>query len=279
MYFWLLSVLMIFILQCKPKEEQSAISSTWGNNSTPWPNGIVPYVFERNVPLHIQHRVHTAARRVTEQSEKIVQILPIQMAKKEGFDTTYFVTISFNTDSKCHATRGVYFNKPDAKKNFNIMSLSERCHVGNIMHEFMHLLGFAHEQNNPEAKIEIIRDRIEGPYLKQYQNFGDMDLTPHDTYSIMHYDSWKWSICSNPKAPKWNVLLKRSESERKNMPHISCRTKSWWDLTADKNNGIDCRKECEVFTLESGKPLHSNRIELSPDDIRGIRQIYVSLKK
>ena len=142
------------------------------------------------------------------------------------------------------------------------------------MHEFMHLLGFAHEQKNSNANLSIKEDRIQGEYLRQYRNFDDLALTPHDKFSIMHYDSWKWSICSNPKNAKWNVLLRKEESERPDMPHISCRDENWWDLTADKNNGDNCREECAVFHLEDGSTLHSNRLRLSPSDVEGIKIMY-----
>ncbi|CAG0915704.1 unnamed protein product [Notodromas monacha] len=88
---------------------------------------------------------------------------------------------------------------------------SSRCFVpGRLLHEFMHVLGFPHEQNrgdrdkyitvnwkNMERGMELNYRKLNG----RYTNAG-----PYDYYSILHY-----SLYSSAKDPLVRTLIPRQE--------------------------------------------------------------------
>ena len=81
----------------------------------------------------------------------------------------------------------------------NVMNLSSRCGVGNIVHEFLHNLGFFHEQSRSDrdkwVKIhfENIRSGLSGNFRKYTTSNSDNLGEDYDYGSIMHYPARAFS--------------------------------------------------------------------------------------
>ncbi len=65
-------------------------------------------------------------------------------------------------------------------------SQSEYCTKAVAVHEFGHAIGFAHEQNRPDAPGECFS-------LRQGTNGDTLDLTPYDRNSVMNYCAPEWN--------------------------------------------------------------------------------------
>ncbi|CAF3982505.1 unnamed protein product [Rotaria sordida] len=75
---------------------------------------------------------------------------------------------------------------------------------GRTMHEFIHTLGFYHEQSRPDrdAYVEIIWKNIQTNTQSNFQKYDNTAVntlnTPYDYASIMHYEETAFSINSSP---------------------------------------------------------------------------------
>ncbi|KAG1704023.1 Zinc metalloproteinase nas-7 [Nymphon striatum] len=89
------------------------------------------------------------------------------------------------------------------RKRGQRMSLGSGClDAENVRHEFMHVLGFYHEQNRPDRNkyVEVFYNNIQPRYNRSYQ-IMDLDTLgePYDYHSITHYKKYQCAI--NPKHP------------------------------------------------------------------------------
>lgn len=74
------------------------------------------------------------------------------------------------------------------------LSLADRCLVGRvIIHEFVHALGFFHEQSRPDRDqfIRVFLDRVQPNRRNQYSKLPEVLVnslgSPYDPISVMHY--------------------------------------------------------------------------------------------
>ena len=112
-------------------------------------------------------------------------------------DDRNFVNIT-NNNTGCHSWIG-RIQKP-APQQLNLYAPKDKigCLVhGTIMHEFMHALGFYHEQSRPDRDeyITVVEENvIEGKnaQFKKYQPIDTLD-TPYDLCSVMHYRTTAFS--------------------------------------------------------------------------------------
>ncbi|EDO36104.1 predicted protein, partial [Nematostella vectensis] len=96
------------------------------------------------------------------------------------------------------------------------LSIGSGCnHLGTILHEMMHAMGFWHAQSRPDRNqyVEVMWENIqpgkEHNFNKYSHNDVDVEELPYDTSSIMHYGNTYFSIngkntlqvIGNPSAP------------------------------------------------------------------------------
>jgi hypothetical protein len=95
-------------------------------------------------------------------------------------------------------------------------------HLGTIIHELVHSLGFAHMQSHGhrDGYIKVINENIMRGAEYQFEKFNPWDTTnfgtPYDYFSIMHYDSYAFSRNGKPtivaKSEKLNRIIGRMET-------------------------------------------------------------------
>ncbi|XP_062916156.1 LOW QUALITY PROTEIN: meprin A subunit beta [Mobula hypostoma] len=85
------------------------------------------------------------------------------------------------------------------------LSIGERCErIATIEHEFLHALGFWHEQSRPDRDdyVQIIWDRIEHGKEHNFNKYDDKvsisQNIPYDYTSVMHYSSTAFNNGSEP---------------------------------------------------------------------------------
>ncbi|XP_067834101.1 meprin A subunit beta [Heptranchias perlo] len=85
------------------------------------------------------------------------------------------------------------------------LSIGERCEkIGTIEHEFLHALGFWHEQSRADRDdyITIMWDRIDNGREHNFNKYDDKESTslniPYDYTSVMHYSSTAFNNGSEP---------------------------------------------------------------------------------
>ncbi|CAF3779892.1 unnamed protein product, partial [Rotaria sp. Silwood1] len=158
-----------------------------------WTNGIVPYQFASGYTIEQQATIIGAMRRL-ESSTAINNARCIQFRPKESSDQ-YYITIT-NGD-RCQSTIGRPYS-PDI--NATVILDSSQCLIdGIIMHEFVHTLGFWHEQSRPDrdSYVRIYLENMiaghEGDFQKLDNTQVDTQNTPYDYDSLMHYRRTEFS--------------------------------------------------------------------------------------
>ena len=241
------SLLMMSL--CWPATTRSDIS--------PWPNAVMPYIFDESLNDEDQKRIQKAIDEIN--SLKIVQLIDGTLPNFENSEKTLFIWHEY----KCSSGYG-WRKGPN-----NLLRVSSDCSHGTILHEILHALGIDHEQMNPEATFSFFPVRARSDWHDQFINEKAVSLTEHDPESIMHYHSWDTSICFQPDLEIW-------DSSDKDLPHSSCRNEDWQKLRPENNNGVDCHTECAVFYDKEKKLFGGQRKALSELDIEGLKRLYQS---
>ncbi|VDM42990.1 unnamed protein product [Toxocara canis] len=143
-----------------------------------WPNGRVPYAISDRYDAYSKAIIAAAIAEI--QGYTCIRIEP-----RTAADTDYVFIAPINhcsselkVDFENEDTRQVKVNKISGGLQY--LSLTSHClHMGSILHEFMHALGFFHEHD-----------------AFRMQTLGDIDHldTPYDYNSIMHYPSTAFTI-------------------------------------------------------------------------------------
>ncbi|KAG7233978.1 hypothetical protein INR49_028692 [Caranx melampygus] len=96
------------------------------------------------------------------------------------------------------------------------LSIGENCDdLGTVVHEFLHALGFWHEQSRVDRDdyVNIMWDRIEPEEKHNFNIHSDTSAlgVPYDYSSVMHYDKIAFSKGSEPtivtKMPQFNDVI------------------------------------------------------------------------
>ncbi len=167
-------------------------AATTTSDIKPWPQTTIPYIIETDVPKKVQEDVRRALSRIN--SLRIVKLTP---AKNQSLPSILFTY-------KKHACSSSYGWRDETS---TMIRVSADCTYGTILHEILHALGMVHEQLNPLRYFSINMDRVWTSNEDQFDDKNTIALTTHDPHSIMHYNSWGFSICDSLSDPKWKVFF------------------------------------------------------------------------
>lgn len=143
-----------------------------------WPNGIIPYEINKNMPDKNRTYIKQAMDHI---KEKTNVSFVLRTSSNEKKYTDY---VEFIPSDKCSA----YVGRNGGRQT---ISLATNCLKGNTIHEIMHTVGFFHEQarSDRDSYVKIvwdnIRDNAKGNFNIQLQN--GFRMGGYDYNSIMHY--------------------------------------------------------------------------------------------
>jgi len=123
----------------------------------------------------------------------------IKIEEVDQFDKQFDERIRIIDGNGCWSYIGMTGDNPQD------ISLGTLCHTrGLALHEFLHALGFDHEQNRPDRDehIEVHWDNIAQSKKWNFQILGESDWentgSPYDFLSVMHYSSANFAAGSKP---------------------------------------------------------------------------------
>jgi len=145
-----------------------------------WPNGEIPYTFDRRVGRSDQAKIKRAISKFNSALSGCLTIRP----KRSG-ESAY---VNIINGGGCYSSVGRMGRKQD-------LSLATRgcTSEGTVAHEFIHAIGFHHEQNRPDRDkyVKINWHNIQGRMSHNFKiQRGSSDFgVKYDGLSIMHYFS------------------------------------------------------------------------------------------
>ncbi|PAA61629.1 hypothetical protein BOX15_Mlig010387g1 [Macrostomum lignano] len=156
------------------------------STSNRWPGGVVVYKIDSSLSSTAKSRSLTAMQRITEETKGC-----IRFRQATSSDGSRFVRIR-DRDSGCSATVG-YWGRETR------VSLSPRCSVGTIMHEFQHTLGVYHQQSRPD-RDSYVKIALENVKSGHEHNFSKRSSSQVGTFGLrydfgsqMHYSEYAFS--------------------------------------------------------------------------------------
>ncbi|CAF3988560.1 unnamed protein product [Rotaria sordida] len=169
--------------------------------SARWPNGIVPYEISSDYDGYDRAKIISAMRRL----ERIVSLDPISASycirfQPKTADDKYFISI--RNGSGCSS----YVGRVNEGGQRVTLQMKSYCvdREATVMHEFMHALGFWHEQSRPDRDDYItidfnnVQSGKEHNFNKYSFEVTDTLNLPYDYNSVMHYSKTAFSMNGRP---------------------------------------------------------------------------------
>jgi len=159
-------------------------------NTKRWPKGHVKYYLNGLTPAN-KDKVRTALRRLTEATQGCVVFTEVSDLRSKEHK------IEVTPTGGCWSILGMTSGYHGPQK----LTLGPRCYdEGLIQHEFIHALGFNHEQDRPD-RAQTIRFNWNNIHTQSCDLYkmckGCKTYGPYDTKSVMHY-------AGNIAACDWN---------------------------------------------------------------------------
>ncbi|KAH8272352.1 hypothetical protein KR026_007123, partial [Drosophila bipectinata] len=159
------------------------------NETYRWPNRIVYYYINRNIDT--DHRNHILRGiRIIEQNSCL-------SFKEATTDQDYYINVTSEAGG-CYSYVG-HLNRVQ-QLNLQNYDLDAGCfRLGTIVHEFLHALGFYHQQStwNRDEYVRIAEENItegtEGNFNKYDNETVDDYNEPYDYGSVLHYTAYAFS--------------------------------------------------------------------------------------
>jgi len=159
-----------------------------------WPGGIVPYMFDKNVPNRRRKMIQLAILEFMEKVNAHGKCLVIR-PKRQSDQNHIHIRMKKNKNGKGRCSSKVGF-----MGGRQYLNLGKPCYkIGKIQHEFLHALGFWHEHSR-DNYVTIIWENIRPgkehnfkPHKTANQGFG------YDYGSVMHYRANTFSIDKKKK--------------------------------------------------------------------------------
>lgn len=230
-----------------------------------WPQGRVPYVFDRSVPDSVKDAMKAAMTEWMDTGAAITFVEDPQLALSN--QTKPYLRISIGS-------RNASALGPHVPTECEIVVDMVRGKHSHATHELGHALGYPHEQSRPDrdAFVTVHTDRIVRSELHNFEVTGwecwppGVLFTAYDYSSIMHYD---WCLGSTPgcanavkgkddvmttKDPFWQYRIggwigndgaTLSDQDRRRAQMVFGKA-IWVDRTSDCTFA-DGRKTCDVL--------------------------------
>lgn len=161
-----------------------------------WPNGIVPVIIDENAKFE----------------ESFLQLLEKAMEYISGVSCIKFDLSSDNPQHYLLISRGEACasevgrqNGPERRgRRDQSMKVGEHCSVGNLVHEFLHVLGFLH-MHTAEKRDDFVTinwNNIKKSTLRNFEKITahvSMFDTQYDYRSIMHYSPKAFAVNNKVK--------------------------------------------------------------------------------
>ncbi|CEK12239.1 Dot/Icm T4SS effector Zinc-dependent metalloprotease LegP [Legionella hackeliae] len=151
-----------------------------------WPNGVVPFEIDEDLPFRNKLAVMQAIHHWQEKTN--VEFIELTSKNRSQYpDYISFVPAEGTTCSS-------YVGKEGGRQAIN---LSPRCTTMNTVHEIGHALGLWHEQSRADRAnfIRIVWENIEDDHKYNFdQHLSDgKDFGEYDYQSIMHYGPYSFT--------------------------------------------------------------------------------------
>lgn len=153
---------------------------------TRWPNGIVSYEINKDLPF----RNKLAILQAIDHWQKHSRIQFIEVAARKRSDYRDFISFIPAEGTTCASFVGRQGGK-------QVIELAPRCTTMNTVHEIGHALGMWHEQSRADRDnhVRILWENIEEGHqynFNQHLTDGN-DYGEYDYQSIMHYGPYSFS--------------------------------------------------------------------------------------
>lgn len=240
-------------------ESELGLKLTTLTSAYPWIAGIVPFQIDSSVNSNLQNLITAAISYFNDNTA--IRLITIQEANNIGYSTLNTLTF-FQTSNRC------FSNTIGMRTDAEIRCDPNGFDTASMIHEIMHVLGFEHEQMNPNAPgLVIRRDRIQTGMESQYFDTAASALTAYDQFSIMHYSSYGFTLCNAITDPKWS-------DSALDLPDPRCRQASWgWWHATFRSPNVDCMIECATMLL-NGNTIDGQRDSLTARDVEGLENYY-----
>ncbi|XP_016977284.1 seminal metalloprotease 1 [Drosophila rhopaloa] len=159
------------------------------NESLRWPDRIVYYYI--NSDIDTEHRNHIIRGiRIIERSSCLV-------FKEASTDQDYFINVT-SFSGGCFSSVG--FRNRSQQLNLQNYSLDTGCfRLGTIVHEFLHALGFYHQQStwDRDDYVRIVEENITEGSQNNFNKYDNETVEaygePYDYSSVLHYTAYAFS--------------------------------------------------------------------------------------
>ncbi|XP_074133517.1 meprin A subunit beta-like isoform X2 [Sminthopsis crassicaudata] len=170
------------------------------DNNRRWPH-VIPYVLQDNLEMNAKGVILRAFERY--RLKTCIDFKPWEGEKEY---------ISLYKGEGCFSAIG---NNHVGKQ---LLSIGSKCdRIGSIQHEFLHALGFVHEQSRSDRDdyITVMKDRILPGKDANFFCFNDMQIdtlnVPYDYISLTHYSKQAFQKSTEPtilpKEPKFLDMI------------------------------------------------------------------------
>lgn len=236
-----------------PKESGNLTEATKYKDALLWPQGRVPYLFDKNVPTEMRKFAQQAMEDISKIAPRIQFVelssapdataprpLTIEMIGVDQFQGACYATIGYNSDRK--------------------VSLGRNCEVSTITHELLHVLGMGHEHQRTDRDqyIQVLLENVMPGFESAYSILATSLIitSDYDYDSIMHYPSTGFSKNGQP-----TMIRKRGDNESLFTPTIVSfnSTLSNRDITNLRNfYPTDAGISCNVKMTNAKIPVNSS---------------------
>lgn len=253
----------------------SDIVPRWENPNEYTPSGselLVPYRFAAdNFPSEDINTIKTAIDSLTSQINGCITLY-------DDTDTTlypHYINVkrfdeNFIIDQGCWSYIGhVFWNGQNLNLGPNCLS------VGTIQHEFLHALGFSHEQTRADRDdhIQVFFDNIKPDFANNYakiptEEWEDVS-SPYDFTSVMHYGSDFFITDEAWAAGNYTMTYLNGEPiwpQRNGATSIDLHQLTY------AYDGF-CAQQVEFETCDNGDPLLPARSEVKTEELDDLRYL------
>ena len=180
-----------------------------------WTHGKIPYVIDERVSQY---------EKVMEAIEYLNIYTNLKIVPRKEEANYVYITLG---ESDCYSYAGMIGGMQE-------IFLTPNCGVRELLHEFMHTIGFFHEQNREDRDkyIKVVWENIDEVNKTQFKkipnDFIGLVNRPFDFKSIMIYSSYTFSIDPNEPAmltidgdllPQRQSLLSEEDINRVNLAY------------------------------------------------------------